>query len=494
MSGTDQIVLNTRERASSDDMNNLQALKDRTLLDSWLEQFQRRTYSVGAQPVEVSQPIVLGGLEVAPSGLDIGVSPGVLLQDSTTLVPVPGALDSDYRWSALRAAAVIANPAPGGDTWFLIEAQMSEVVAATATRDIFDTATGLFVPTLVDKRTERTIVLSLVTGTATDIPLPTGGDFVVIGAVLVPTGGGAIPAANFFDMRPLWDDLGPANRPAASQGRRQTEIETANDPTVAKDIRIAAEAWVEGRRLWFETDENGVNLVSNLATFRDGITNPQVINTLSFLYIAPLDHTALPAGADAMFIRNPYAQGGLPQMNGNTILIWSTTPPSADKMLNGTALDAPPPFDSYTIPVGRAVCIGALHTDSSGIILPTGSGGVNKQELNSTVTSSFLEDTIVPTGAGTGDAISIANVPILLAKTIDILVEWTRNGAGSLAGTWFVQPTGGNALNRWWNLIGDFDTSNPGVRLTIPARTAFELGFSGTAPVSATVTLVGWSV
>ena len=33
MSGSDQIVINTRERASSSDINDLQSLKDRTLLD-----------------------------------------------------------------------------------------------------------------------------------------------------------------------------------------------------------------------------------------------------------------------------------------------------------------------------------------------------------------------------------------------------------------------------------------------------------------------------
>lgn len=493
MSGSDQIVINTRERASSGDINDLQSLKDRTLLDSWLEAFQRRTYAAGVQPTEVSQPVVLGGLEVGPSGTDIAVQPGVLLQDSLTLIPVPAALDSDYRWSALRSSVIIVNPLPGADTWFLIEAQMSDIVAESVSRDIFDVGTGLFVPTVVTKRTERTIATQLVVGTATDLPLPTGGDFIVIGAVLVPTGGGAIPVANFIDMRPLWADLNGAVRPVASQGKRQSELETLRDPgDFLKEVVISAEAWTLGLRLWFETTEAGILLAANLATFREPTKNPQAAQSISYLYLAPIRD----GGATRpLFARNLYAHIPLSVFNGNAMLVWTTTPPGADRETNSVAMLLPPPFGLYTVQAGEAVCIGALY-NKSGLddFVSMGPGGVNETRINHSNAGDLLaalSDQITPTGGA--DAISIPGLPIC-AKLVHYRLAWTDNGSGSIDEELFIQPTGGSIANRWYQFKGDWDKVGD-VVFSLPPVLAFEIEFDGAQlPPQATVEVVGWSL
>lgn len=490
MSGTDQIVINTRERASSGDVNDLQSLKDRTLLDSWLETFQRRTYAVGVQPIEVSQPIVLGGLEVVPNGTDIAVQAGVLLQDSTTLTPVPGAFDSDYRWAALRASAIISNPAPGGDTWYLIEAQMDDIVALTTTVDIFDPGTGLFVPTLVDKRTERTIATQLVAGDATNLPIPSGGDWVAIGGVLVPTGGGAIPTANFMDLRPLWTDLGPAVRPTASQGRRQVSIGTLDSPgSTDKDWQIEGEAWIGGRRLWFETDETGLELsATTLGTFQDGATTPTAINTLSYLYLAPL---AL-AGSPTSFVRNAYAEAGFSNLNGNCLLVWSTNPPGTDRETNSVAIALPAPFDNYLVPIGEAVCIGALHTGTAaGEIIQMGGLGTNFQTVDHGKGTPIAGwgDSVAPTGGS--DAYTITDAPVC-AKTLRCLLVWLGVGGGSVREELFVQETG--AGDRWYEFRGSWDGAGQ-VEFTIPRRTTIDIEFDGVTPPGAAVLyLIGWSL
>ena len=493
MSGTDQIVINTRERAASGDVNDLQSLKDRTLLDSWLEAFQLRTYAPGVAPGEVSQPVVLGGLEAGPSGTDLVVQRGVLLQDSATLSPVPGALDSQYRWSANRASTVIANPAPGSDTWYLIEAQMTNVVASSTTRDIFNTGTGLFVPTLVDKRTERQISFQLLAGTTTNLPLPTGGDWVVIGAVLVPTGGGAIPAANFIDMRPLADDLAPAVRPAARLGMRSSMISMppAIEPNdFPKKVVVGAEAFVNGRRLWLDTSETGFEpLGAFLNAFREPGTNPQVGSTLSYLYLAPIQG----AGTRAIFARNAYAHGGISVINGNSLIVISTNAPGADGERNGSTLSLPAPFSNYIVPIGGAVCIGALHTNVSATLVSMGSGGTNRQLVHFTGSSPIpgWGDSIAPTGGA--DAISLPDVPVG-AKSIEILISWFRNAAGSQGQVLFIQPVGGSAANRWYTIYGDWDTT-ASVRVTLPAVTSFEIEFDGTnVPISADVSLVGFGM
>ena len=488
MSGTDTIVINTRERASSGDINDLQALKDRSLLDSLREQFQARSYALGVQPTEVSQPVVMGGLEAGPSGTDIAIQAGVLLQDSATLLPIPGSLDSNYRWASLRASSLIANPLPGSDTYYLIEAQMSEVVASTATRDIFNTGTGLFVPTLVDKRTERTIIFQLVAGDSTNFPLPSGGDWVVIGGVLVPTGGAAIPVANFVDMRPLVDDL-EAVRPVAELGRRASHISTPTDPDLLKSLVIHAEAWTQGRRLWFETDENGVGINAALATFREPGTNPQIGDTLSYLYLAPVQDAA----TRALFARNAYTEGGIANINANGLLVWSTNAPGADGEANGSVLPLPAPFANYTVPIGGAPCIGAVHTTPSAVIAACGMDGQNFQTVQ--VTNAAIagwSDSFVPTGGGTADAVALADVPVG-ARNMRIMIQWSRNAAGSQGATCSVQPTSGTALKSWYLLRGDWDTTGM-VTIDIPAATAFELAFSGTAPSSVEVFLLGFSL
>ena len=439
MSGTDQIVLNTRERATSNDVNDLQSLKDRTFLDSLLHQFALRTYASGVVPTETGQPVVLGGLEVLPSGTGLSIEAGVLCQESATLTPVPGALDSQYRWAALRAPLVVANPAPGGNTWYLLEVQMDDIVASSLLKDIWDVGLGAFVPTTVDKRTERTLTAQLVAGSITDLPLPSGGDWVAIAGVFVVAGGGAIPAANIMDMRPLADDLGPAVRPAIGSGLRCSSIDTIGAANGIKTVVVSAEAWVQGRRLWLDTDKTGVGLVAAVSTFGEVGTNPQVGSALGYLYACPLQD----AGTRALFVRNAYAHVPIARMNGNCILVWSTNAPDSDGNLNSTALAMPAPFNNYTCPIGGAVCIGAIQMTTAAVIAPTGSRGDNFQALQTNLALPVgMLDAITPTGGGAADAIALANVPVC-ARTVEILVTWRRDAVGTADAAMDIQPTGG---------------------------------------------------
>ena len=124
-------------------------------------------------------------------GNDVSVAAGVLLQDSATLTPVPGSLDSNYRVGINRVATIVAMPAPGGTTFYLIEGQVYELTTTTESRDILDPATGNFVPTNVPKQRERRVQFQVVAGGA-DAPAPSGGEWVPIAIVRRPGGGGAV--------------------------------------------------------------------------------------------------------------------------------------------------------------------------------------------------------------------------------------------------------------------------------------------------------------
>lgn len=491
MSGTDQIVYNTRERAVSADYNDLQSLKDRTLLESFLEAFQLRTYALGAQPTEAADPIVLGGLEIAPSGTDIGVSPGILLQDSASLAPTPGPLDSTYRWARNASTTTISNPAPGADTYYLVEAQMTEVVALSTTRDIFDTGTGLFVPTLVTKRTERQISFQLVAGTTTNFPLPTGGDWVVIGGVLVPTGGGAIPAANFVDMRPLWTDLGPAVLPAAEQGRRRCRVQSISGIGSPNNLLVACEAWAGGRRLWFDTSlVTGIDPVTDIAIWGDTSgTSPTLANTSSTLYLAPLVHTS---GTRPLFVRNAYRSAGITDVNGNCLLIWSTQLPSTTtRVENSTTLNPPAPWANYTIPIGSAVSVGSLVTGAASTLTLVDTEGDNRMIFRQSPASGVWQTSIAITGSGTFDFVNLFAFAARPSTAKSYEVLFTHVGTGS--GSSIVLARDSGSTTSW---AFDLDMTNAAsFRATFLITSVPEVAYTtATPPATLRAEIVGWNM
>lgn len=352
MSGTDQIVINTRERAVSADINDLQSLKDRTLLDSWRQMLERRTFTLGAAPAGAPSNVVLGGLEVSPAGTDVVIAPGVLLQESLTLVPTPGTLDSSYRWASLLAAATETPPAPGSDTWYLLEAQMVEVVALSTTRDIFNTGTGLFVPTLVDKRNERTLAFQFITGTSTQAPAPTGGDWVPIAIVFRPGGGGPVLASHLIDVRPMFDRDLALDRFYSSSIRARGDrlVVTSSVPgTPSNSITVNAEVYANPQRLWHA--RTSALDVSAAAVLEVGTV--LAADTWFYLYLcpwqglAPVDPrvaTATGRGVLCLSANGPATQGGA--RNTSTIAL-------------------PAPYGVSAAPVNECVCVAALRRNAA---------------------------------------------------------------------------------------------------------------------------------
>ena len=196
MAGDDNIVFNTRERPLSTDQNNLQALTARSRADSLAAMLADS--DTGAR-----RDMVLGGLLVTANGTNVDISAGVLVQESATIPVAPGALDSNYRFGTTRSTTTLAAPSPVGDTFYLLQAQVSNIVALNENRDVLDPNTGNFVPTPVDKRVERRITFSFKTGTVSVVPVADA-DNIPIAAIFRPGGGGAVSAADIRDMRPLW--------------------------------------------------------------------------------------------------------------------------------------------------------------------------------------------------------------------------------------------------------------------------------------------------
>lgn len=198
----DSVIFNTRQRALSGDVNDLQSIQTRELADVIAMRTASAVITDATPNLTQRRNVVLGGLNVIAAGTDVVVSEGVLAQYSTTIVPTPGAYDSGERIAFQRGSANVAVPNPGSDTTYLLEAQMADVVTLTQTRDIFDPGTQAFIPTSVPVRTERQVTYRFRAGTATNAPA-VDSEWVPLAIVFRPSGAPPANNAEIWDCRPL---------------------------------------------------------------------------------------------------------------------------------------------------------------------------------------------------------------------------------------------------------------------------------------------------
>ena len=201
----DRTQFNTRERALSTDANDLQTVATRMLGDFL-------TSMNGSRFFGPSVPIFFRswskGLALAPDGGSGALlSPGVLLQESATWPAAPSSLEGTARLGINRQNLAVPLPSPAGDTYYLLEARVVDVVSLNASRDVFDPGSGNFIPTAVDKQVQRRIETQLVVGTAADLPAPSADPWVPLYGILIPAGGFAPLDPNaVVDLRQEWAD------------------------------------------------------------------------------------------------------------------------------------------------------------------------------------------------------------------------------------------------------------------------------------------------
>lgn len=255
MSGGDSIVINTRERAVSDDINDLQDVQYRTLMEMFRFGMAQNQVGASASSTDI-RAVVLGGLTVVPNGADVTMQQGILMQDSLTLSPVPGPLDSSYRIG--RLADPLAVTIPVGEGFYLVEVNMVEVISLSTSRDVFDPGTETFVPTVVTKQTVQTLEATVTFGSLTDAPAPTGGDLICV-AIVHKTGGGLIDQV--IDLRPLRSDV-PVDTAQRGQPVYLRNRWARPDAGPQNDTPTRTIAWdhevVGRRRMWMGPEVDGV--------------------------------------------------------------------------------------------------------------------------------------------------------------------------------------------------------------------------------------------
>lgn len=341
MAGNDSLLFNSLERALSSDLNDTESIAARYLAE--LLRYTQSSKIVGDDTESIAN-VVPGGLAVTPSGSDVQVGTGVLLQDSASLAPAPGTYDSTYRMARNSAPLVVVMPAPGVETYYLVEAQMVEVTTLSTIRDVFNVGTQTFVPTLVAKVRERRIATQVIAGTPPQAPAPSGGNWVPLAVVRRPGGGGAVVSSDIFDVRRR-----------AEYGRERPifakldllQLVTVSTPLTPSNA-ILLSAQIDGARGVRAADAFNLD-VSGAAVIDP--TSVLAANQWSYLYLVPWS-----------------ALGLTPRVSVNDrqgVLVLSTVAPIAETRLNSAVLNLPAPWNVAPAGVGVAYCAGALRRNAA---------------------------------------------------------------------------------------------------------------------------------
>lgn len=219
-SGRKVIQINTLERATSADINDLQSyagLSDAELWRYMMDATSVDDLSTGniTVPSAISSPLaaeVYNGLMVSPQTgvgvLDLLVSVGVLY----ALAPDADPIASPYKYiedaGVVSLGTLLMSTNPSGSTRIdVIECQVNAIDLLTSqTRDIFNTVTNVFVPTSVTKTRAGQLTYRVRLGTpGGGIPANASG-WLPLAVASVPSGATKNDDITFWDVRPLISD------------------------------------------------------------------------------------------------------------------------------------------------------------------------------------------------------------------------------------------------------------------------------------------------
>jgi hypothetical protein len=289
-----RVIINTRERAVSDDINQAQTFVAQTHQETLRALYGDRRMAPSRAYPGVTAPYpspipantcphdVFTGLMVRPDlGASLLIDPGTVGYNS----PGQGGVDdSNYiitRSEGVTSTGVLTFTANGGGSTRIdiVECQPQEILTQTSSRDIYDPITGLFTPAIVEKVRESRLTFRIVTGGASGIR-NINSSWIPLAVIFVPPGAAGFTQCDVFDVRPLVEDRIPHmdNRTPIGGG---VAVTTSNQGsvTVLRCMRLGVDA-ESAQRLsgYFESDFNGYlaggdirkNCPTSLANFGTG--------------------------------------------------------------------------------------------------------------------------------------------------------------------------------------------------------------------------------
>lgn len=505
MTGFSSEVINTRERPLSSDINDLQSLISRDVLDALQYLFSPGAW-IGGGSVSAEAPshAVLGGLTVSGDGNNVQVASGALLQYSSTIVPTPGTYDSRYRLGVLRAATTVTTPSPVSDTWYLLTARMKEVVVETVSRDILNATTGIFEATTVPKKRERQLEFRFEAGTSTNFPLPSDADWRVIAGVFRPAGGGAVSGAHLYDMRLLLQPKsaysgGPGGNAKSWPGslRRRSystgKFSSSGTQAATKFSTFDVDGELLGQKIWLHGHRGTLQeLVAMTSATQDPSAQPSAAaaGAWYYMYVTTFAGVA-PVGQAFNWDDSGVVTRDFGRDDARGVFVESTVAPvrsfdgAQGGMVNGGSLHLPAPFNAHVVLAGEAILVGAFRRSQANGFTPANADGPRVNlSLNFQASPGTLGDQLI---AGYDDSWPAGDVTVAIpansypksARTMQVRANWSSKRAINVV-------VGIHGFST--NAVGWIDLgSTPGIEATADgARTKIPLRL----PTGATVTQI----
>jgi hypothetical protein len=240
-SGPTRIVYNTRERLISTDPNRGQAFAAQAQQEAWRAQFNdlqanwKLFPGVSSQVQVVGSPVygeVYSGLMVRPDVASyLLIDPGVAMVIATN---IPSSDDSPYvyvRDPGVQTPGVLtftANVTPATLRWDVVECQPVDTLLESSSRDIYNPATGLFVPAIIDKVRAARMTYRIRLGTpGAGFPGAVEG-WMPLAVAAVRDGATGFQQCDFYDVRPLVSDRVRPQPIGAVGNENQSQIEEAH--------------------------------------------------------------------------------------------------------------------------------------------------------------------------------------------------------------------------------------------------------------------------
>jgi hypothetical protein len=215
-SGNQLMKLNTRERVVSDDWNRLQNFLGREVAELWRwmlssSMSEGGAAAVGAATTSPLSAVVINGLWARPEigTVNLFVQPGALGMVNPDVSP--NADDSPFKMivdAGVQAAGALTLTAGSVSTRMdVVECSRVEEVIESGSRDIFNPATGLFVPATVDKVIRNRLTYRIRVGTPGAGFPGTASGWLPLAVASVPSSATTWNDCTVWDVRPLMMDL-----------------------------------------------------------------------------------------------------------------------------------------------------------------------------------------------------------------------------------------------------------------------------------------------
>lgn len=349
----DTVPFSRNERYASDDLNELQRLAARLPQDvaaAPIEPVLLTTGSASTAPVPVVSA-VLSGLEVAPSGADLVIAPGLVAYQPAPAEDPDGPVRGIYL-AENQKPVNYTLPASGSDTWLLVSGTPTLVDDPEAIRGVWSDSARKFEDTLVVKRKRSALTLSHQAGTPPNLPATAGA--VPLYGVFRPAAGGTIDPTQIVDLRPFPVERRIRNTSAVELVQNQWRTDAVMYYASTK-LRLNAHVRLDGQ------DLHAVTLADvDPLTFKSPADPAPADLEWWYLYLAPW---ILDVGGRYVFTHPRHAYANVAHQG---LLIFTKTPPFAGDATagpprtNSASITPPAPFSAAPVPSGFAACIAQL--------------------------------------------------------------------------------------------------------------------------------------